>query len=117
MSNTKIATLTTNSSGQATSGMIPSGNYYVMETKAPTGYVLDSTKYNITVGTTMQTHSVTMSNTKIRGRVKLIKKDDANNLLVGAVFGVYDSSDDLIEQLTSNASGVDTSSLLEYGSY
>ena len=63
MSNTKVATLTTNSSGQTTSGMIPSGNYYVMETKAPTGYVLDSTKHNITVGTTMQTHTVTLSNT------------------------------------------------------
>ena len=48
--NNKIATVTTNDRGIAQYKGLGAGTYYVKETKAPTGYVLDSTIHEIKIG-------------------------------------------------------------------
>lgn len=45
----EVATLTTDASGTATSGLIPVGTYYVREKSAPRGYALDDKAYPVTV--------------------------------------------------------------------
>ena len=46
---TKVGTLTTNASGESNTLEVNAGNYWVKETKAPKGFVLDPNVYKVTV--------------------------------------------------------------------
>lgn len=48
----EAAVLTLNEDGKAVSGDLIHGKYYVKETKAPAGYLLDGNKYPVTVSDT-----------------------------------------------------------------
>jgi uncharacterized surface anchored protein len=114
---TKVDTLVTNVNGTEKSKFLPSGNYYLQEITPPAGYVHDDTKHDVNVAINSQTHVVWLKNTKIKGRVKLLKVGEADNSLEGAVFGIYSSNGTFIEDLTTDDTGNATSSLIKYGRY
>ena len=117
------ATLTLDASGNATSGDLETGTYYVKETKAGEGYTIDPTVYtvNVSANTTTPVNGGTVSDTPINDPVGVLvgkfdgeNKYNANNLpqgsasLKGAEFTVryYDGFYDTKEQ--AEASGAPT---------
>ena len=113
------------------------GIYYLVETKAPSGYVLDPTPIKVEIkkqGTVVVT-ALNEKEPSNDGRFSFVKEDegDSTKKLAGAVFDVYlfdpdnpnpataadlDSSDKLIGQsIRTGSNGVGTSNYLPVGKY
>ena len=76
--NTRIGGLTTNTNGYAKSGPLPYGDgYYLLEEKAPEGYVLDTTKHYFNVRTNNQTITIRTANQSQMGQI-VMRKDDGD---------------------------------------
>jgi uncharacterized surface anchored protein len=112
-----VDTLVTNVNGTEKSVFLDSGEYYVQEITSPTGYVADDAKHYVSVAINGQTHVLWLKNTKIKGRVELLKVGETDNPLSSAVYGLYKSDNTFIEDLTTNGNGISTSSLSPYGHY
>ncbi|MEY8536337.1 VaFE repeat-containing surface-anchored protein [Blautia pseudococcoides] len=75
----EAAVLTLNEDGKAVSGDLIHGKYYVKETKAPAGYLLDGNKYPVTLSDTakeIKVYPVESADQVIRGDIELIKAED-----------------------------------------
>ena len=116
----EVSTVTTDNKGKAVVNNLAYGDYYFKETKAPTGYFISNAKVNFSIDTNGQMITKTVKNTKVKGRIKIVKSDaeDHNTKLQGAVFGIYDKATDTkVEEITTNKDGEATSSDLTYGTY
>ncbi|MBQ8379655.1 MAG: hypothetical protein IJX34_02445 [Clostridia bacterium] len=103
---TKVETVTLDANGNGTSSELPLGKYYVKETVAPTGYLLDENVYVVVQTAEQQTaqrlkvsyHDVTSKDEVIRNDIEIIKnleKTDSTEKqsLAGAVFSATLNSD------------------------
>lgn len=88
-------TYTTGSNGKVTTNNLPPGKYIITETKAPTGYSLNSKSQTVTLdakATSTQTKTVTFENDPYI-KLKLTKMSSNNEVgytsLSGAEYGVY----------------------------
>ncbi len=95
-----IVTLTTDAEGLAFIDNLPLGKYYLIEKKAPEGFVIDDTPIDISIeykGQTVPVVEVTVPVTDARQKIELIlTKQDKNNLdvfLPGATYGLYAGED------------------------
>ncbi len=115
------ATLTTNASGYAKTSNLELGDYTIVETKAPDGYVLDSTIYNETISTDGELVTINSGeaiiNRLISGQVELNKVDEIGNSLPGAEFTIYDSDGKEVDTIITDEDGYAISELLDYGEY
>ena len=95
------------------------GEYFVKETKAPEGYVLDGTEYPVTAGGEGEAIKLEISNKPVTGSVKvtLTDADDATKKLSGAVFAVYDADGNKVGELKETEDGVYELGDLTYGEY
>lgn len=117
--------LTTNAKGLISVTDLPFGNYSFVETKAPTGYELNTTPLPFTIvkGQTA-TVTVTATDTKVpvitpTGEVTLIKQDaKTHQTLAGAVFALRDHTGTIIKHnLVTNSLGQLTVTGLKAGQY
>uniref|UniRef100_UPI00215998FC MSCRAMM family protein n=1 Tax=Brochothrix thermosphacta TaxID=2756 RepID=UPI00215998FC len=112
--------LTTDASGKIAVSDLTPGNYQLVETKAPTGYELDSTPIKVEVkkGQT-EAVQVSMTNTLTKGGFVLTKTDDkTGEALQGAVFELQDTDGKVLQSgLTTDASGKIAVSDLTPGNY
>lgn len=90
--------VTTNANGISTLKDLVPGTYTIQETKAPNGYVLETTAYDVDV-IASETVSQTITNEKQQANVTL-KKVDAitNEALKGAVFNLFAKDGTLVKQ-------------------
>ena len=111
-----VATLTTGEDGKAGVSGLPLGQYRVVETKAPYGYVLNGEDQTVTFvyvddKTPVIHESVTFTNDRQKLDVSVIKKDaEEDTPVAGAVFGLYAAEN------IENASGeviIEAGTLLE----
>ena len=94
-----VATLTTGKDGKAGLSGIPMGQYRVVETKAPYGYVLNGEEQLVTFvyvddKTPVIYESVTFANDRQKLDMSVIKKDaEEDTPVAGAVFGLFAAED------------------------
>ena len=95
---------------------MPVGKYTVLEIYAPAGYIMDQTPREVVVaaGNTVTT---TYSNTKVAGKLEIIKKDENNDPIQNATFKILNSDKKFVQNITTNSKGVATSDPLEIGTY
>ena len=76
--NIRVDELKTNAHGYAKSGLLPYGDsYYLLEEKAPDGYVLDTTKQYFNIRTNNQTVTIHTANKSQMGQIA-VRKDDGD---------------------------------------
>jgi uncharacterized surface anchored protein len=118
-----VATLTTDSSGKATTGNLPLGTYTVTETFVPAPYILDPTPQTLTIAYANQTTPIvtvasTFTNTKAMGRIAIRKADrETGESLAGATYEVRDHEDNVVDTVTTDATGNAITKLLPLGDY
>lgn len=109
----RAAEIVTGADGTATTGELPAGSFYLLERKAPSGFDLNTEKIGVTVRAG-ETAEVTVYNAAQgsdgddTGRLRLIKEaEDTGERLSGAVFGVYQASNNSkVAEITTDNNGV-----------
>lgn len=94
-----MTTITTGESGKAVAKDLPLGRYYVVETKAPEGFVLNPEPVKVALTYQDQDTPIVEAEAIVgndRQKVSIsVEKQDAENgrVLSGAVFGIYNKKD------------------------
>ena len=114
----KIADVTTGADGKAVFSDLALGSYTYQEISAPSGYVVDNTKYPITITSTTLNITATRTNALGKASVEISKVDaDSNTPLQGAGFRLYDASGSQVSEGYTDANGKLTFIGLKLGSY
>ncbi len=115
-----IETLTTDENGEAISSKLPciDETYYLREVSTQDTYVLSKEIKEITL-TENEIANIVFENEKIKGKLEITKVDSKkpNTTLKGAIFEIYDENNNLIQEITTNESGIATSDDLVIGKY
>ena len=114
----KVADVTTGTDGKAVFSDLPLGSYTYQEISAPSGYVADDTKYQITITSTTLNITETRTNALGKASVEISKVDaDSNTPLQGAGFRLYDASGSQVAEGYTDANGKLTFTGLKLGNY
>lgn len=114
----KVADVTTGTDGKAVFSDLPLGSYSYQEISAPSGYVVDNTKYPITITSTTLNITATRTNALGKASVEISKVDaDSNTPLQGAGFRLYDASGNQVAEGYTDANGKLTFTGLKLGNY
>lgn len=115
-----IETLITDENGEAQSSKLPciDETYYLKEKTAGETYVLSEEIKEITL-TEDKITNIVFENEKIKGKLQITKVDskDHNKVLKDAVFGIFDESDNLIQEIKTDEKGIALSDDIIYGKY
>lgn len=121
---TLVTTVKTDENGMAVVENLPLGSYYVKETKAPAGFVLNNHVQAVTFSykdqkTPVIERSVEFTNDRQKVSITVEKQDAQNgNKVSGAVFGLYTkdaisvngkvivTADKLLQEVTTNEEGL-----------
>ena len=114
----KVADMTTGADGKAVFKDLPQGKYSYQEISAPSGYVVDNTRYQITITATALNITQKRTNTPAKASIEIVKVDADNKTpLQGAGFRLYDTSGKQVAEGYTDANGKLTFSDLRLGSY
>ena len=115
-----IEELVTNAKGEAISSMLPcvDEKYFIREKETQETYVLNEEIKEIVLEEN-QIKDIIFENEKIKGKLQITKVDSKDNskTLQGAVFGIYDENDNLIQEITTAENGIAISDDIIYGKY
>lgn len=96
-----VGSITTDGNGIAQMDNLPLGRYYIVEKETSHGYVLDNEPRYVDLtyrdqDTPLVTYSADWQNARQRVQVEVLKKEkDSDNVLSGAIFGLY-AADDIV---------------------
>ena len=108
----------TGSDGKLTFSGIPIGTYYLSETAAPNGYVLDSTPVTVEITTGGQTVSKTFVNAPAVGSIAVTKTDAASGAaLAGVHFKLVDTNGSTVKEGDTDSNGNLSFNDVPLGSY
>mgnify|MGYP002586871443 CR=1 FL=1 len=114
----KIADATTGANGKAVFSDLPLGSYSYQEISAPEGYVVDDTKYPITITASALDITATRTNALGKAGVEISKVDaDSKSPLQGAGFRLYDASGSQVAEGYTDTNGKLSFTGLKLGSY
>lgn len=115
-----IEKITTDKNGEAISSKLPciEETYYLKEINTQKTYVLSDEIKEVTL-TEDKITNIVFENEKIKGKLQITKVDskDTNKHLEGAVFGIYDNTNKLVQKITTNKNGIALSDDLIIGKY
>ena len=89
----KVADVTTGADGKAVFADLPQGRYSYQEISAPSGYVMDNTKYQITITATALNITHKRTNALAKGSITVRKVDVTGSPLAGAELMLETSAD------------------------
>ena len=114
----KVTDATTGADGKAVFKDLSQGKYSYQEISAPSGYVVDNTKYQITITATALNITQKRTNTPAKASIEIVKVDgDSKTPLQGAGFRLYDASGKQVAEGHTDNNGKLTFSGLRLGSY
>lgn len=117
-SGNKVADVTTGTDGMAVFSDLPLGSYTYQEISAPEGYVVDDTKYPITITTETLNITETRTNALAKGSLTINKVDaDTGKALAGVTYRLLDSAGNKVADATSGTNGKAVFTDLPLGSY
>ena len=106
----KVAEVTTGADGKAVFADLPLSSYTYQEISAPEGYVVDDTKYQITITTETLNITETRTNTRAKGSITIRKVDVTGSPLTGAELMLETSADGQtwmeVGKITPDSTGV-----------
>lgn len=113
-----VDTIITNNKGEAVSKRLPiDETYTAREKETKKEYVLTEETQTITLEQD-KIKDLTFENEKIKGYLEITKVDSkTKETLKGAKFGIYDTEDKQIGELTTDENGKALSQLIPYGKY
>lgn len=113
----QVDTGKTDANGNLQFNKLALGNYTITETSVPDGYIIQKSSYPVTVKRN-QTSTVNVQNTKVKGVLQITKiEKKAKTPIQGAVFEIYDKDGKVVDKITTDVSGIATSSQLPKGTY
>lgn len=120
-----VETIVTNKDGYAVTSRIPIGEYILKETKTDNMHILNKDIIKVDV-TTDITSKLEITNERIKGQIKVIKTSEDDNFINGkekgspignVKFEVYDSNNNLVDEITTSEDGSAITRLLDKGCY
>ena len=120
-----VETIVTNKDGYAITSRIPIGEYILKETKTDNMHILNKDIIKVDV-TTDITSKLEITNERIKGQIKVIKTSEDDNFINGkekaspienVKFEVYDSNNNLVDEITTSEDGTAITKLLDKGCY
>ncbi|WP_160669782.1 SpaA isopeptide-forming pilin-related protein [Clostridium sp. C8-1-8] len=120
LSGKAVKSIVTEENGTAIFTDVEYGKYTLKETKAPQGYNISAEETVVEVNGTESGKvydAGTITDTKIKGSIKINKLDQAGRPLQGAVFTLYDESGKALQTAVSMEDGVVLFKDLDYGKY
>ena len=106
----KVADVTTGANGKAVFADLPQGKYSYQEISAPSGYVVDNTKYQITITATVLNITHKRTNALAKGSITVRKVDVTGSPLAGAELMLETSADGKtwteVGRITTDSTGV-----------
>ena len=117
-SGNKVADMTTGADGRAVFSDLPLGSYSYQEISAPEGYVVDSTRYTVTISTSALHITEQRTNALAKGSIEILKVDaETRQPLAGVVYRLFDANSSKIADGTTDGNGKVTFSGLKPGKY
>ena len=117
-SGNKITDVTTGADGRAVFSDLPLGSYSYQEISAPEGYVVDSTRYTVTISTSALHITEQRTNALAKGSIEILKVDaETRRPLAGVVYRLFDADGNKIADGTTDANGKVTFDNLKPGKY
>ena len=117
-SGNKVADMTTGADGRAVFSDLPLGSYSYQEISAPEGYVVDSTRYTVTISTSALHITEQRTNALAKGSIEILKVDaETRQPLAGVVYRLFDANGSKIADGTTDGNGKVTFSDLKPGKY
>lgn len=123
--NEVVETIVTNKDGYAITSRIPIGEYTLKETKTDNMHILNKDIIKVDV-TTDIISKLEITNERIKGQIKVIKTSEDDNFINGkekgspienVKFEVYDSNNNLVDEITTSEDGTAITRLLDKGCY
>ena len=106
----KVADMTTGADGKAVFKDLAQGKYSYQEISAPSGYVVDNTKYQITITATALNTTAKRTNARAKGSLTINKVDATGAPLAGAELLLETSADGKtwteVGRITTDSTGV-----------
>ena len=114
----KVADAITGADGKAVFKDLPQGKYSYQEIRAPSGYVVDKTKYQVTISATALNITAKRTNARAKGSLTINKVDaDTGKALAGVTYRLYNSAGKKVADAITGADGKAVFKDLPQGKY